>query len=192
MSKSKPAQAEARKSFPAARRALARVRNLLVGGLCLYGLLLWLPSMGGYKMLLPINMTIASASDDGAKYGVETMSLFALEHHRKLYKAVDPLGLLWQEIPGVHLAHSWNNYHLGVHLVLSPDGQKLFVKRGMKRNETIWSDCLDLASEPIRSCGRVPDCCTTPPDRWTTDRYQMKQHSQKVEAVARAAGIVER
>jgi hypothetical protein len=92
--------------------------------------------------------------------------------------------------------------HPGVQLVFAPDGSKLFVKRGMAwerldyktiQDRTIWSDCIDLTTSPIGSCGSVRTCCMEerPGDYGHTDREGVKRDSKQVEAIARAAGIVD-
>jgi hypothetical protein len=116
-------------------------------------------------------------------YGVETATWS--DQPRVLYRAVDPHGLLWHEVPHVHLAHSYSGFHRGVRLIPAPDGRKLFVRR-----PPLWSDCIDVAAEPIRSCGRVRYCCISGDNRDDTDQEGVMRDSERVEASARAAGIV--
>jgi hypothetical protein len=166
---------------------------LLAVSLCVF---LWAAGM-----LLPSNLTTATVPRSWVKYGVETSqwSFFGEERPRSLYRSLDPLGVLWVRVPRVSLAHSVNDLHPGVHLVFSPDGSKLFVKRGTaldKRGtapllgEPIWSDCIEVATG--QSCGSVRTCCMEErPGDGHTDREGVRRDSKKLEAIARAAGIAD-
>jgi hypothetical protein len=153
-------------------------------------------------IVLPSHLTAATVPGSWGKYGVETSqwSSFGEERRRTLYRSVDPFGVLW--VPTrIYLAHSHNDMHPGVQLVFAPDGSKLFVKRGMDlkgmdyktiQSRTIWSDCIDLTTSPIQSCGSVRTCCM----EWRSgdshaDREGVMRDSKKVEAIARAADITD-
>jgi hypothetical protein len=174
------------------RRPMTWFGRVLLVGFCLFlTLLFWEPAVNGYKVTLPFLMTTAASPGSGIRYGVETfpMTSFGGDRPRALYRAVDPLGFIWKRVSQRLLAHSFNGYHSGVQLVFAPDGSKLFVKRGTALNAAIWSDCLDLGGEPVESCGSIPACCDSEPDRYVTSQTGIKEHSRRVEAIARAAGI---
>jgi hypothetical protein len=193
----KPAQTQgARLAATISQAEPARLRNLVLAVLAVVlCFILW--ALG---MLLPSNLTTATVPGSWIKYGVETSqwSFFGEERPRSLYRSVDPLGVLWVRVP-ISLAHSFNDMHPGVQLIFSPDGSKLFVKRGMTwrgldyktiQDRTIWSDCIDVATG--QSCGGVRTCCMEErPGDSHTDREGVMRDSKKVEAMARAAGIVD-
>jgi len=177
-----------------ARGPGAWLSRLLGGGLCLFlALLVDLasePAIYGYKVTLPFLMTTATPPGSRERYGVETFGAtpFGGHRHRRLYRAVDPLGLIWKPVSEHLLSHSFNRSHVAVQLVPTPDGSKLFVKRG-----AIWSDCLNLASEPVKHCGSVRDCCMSNEPEWpgVTDHEGVVRDSRKVETIARAAGVAD-
>jgi hypothetical protein len=159
-------------------------------GICLFVALGEEPTIGGYKVTLPFLMTTATSPGSGERYGVETFSAtpFGGHRHRRLYRAVGPLGVIWKPVSEHLLSHSFNRSHALVQLIPTPDGSKLFVKRG-----AIWSDCLNLASEPVKHCGSVRDCCMSNEPEWSgvTDHEGVMRDSRKVEAIARAAGVAD-
>src|SRR5262245_58732368 len=125
------------------------VGAVIAGVLCL---ILW-----AHGLLLPSHLTTATRPGSWVRYGVETSqwSFFGEERRRSLYRSVDPFGVLWVPIPRIWLAHSHNDMHPGVQLVFSPDGSKLFVKRGTAMDQRgtapllghpIWSDCIVVAT----------------------------------------------
>jgi hypothetical protein len=109
-----------------------------------------------------------------------------------------PLNLTTVAVPG-----SWVRYGVETSQwsFFGEDGSKLFVKRGMAwrgldykaiQERTIWSDCIDLTTFPIRSCGRVRACCMGQAVDWgIADSESIKEDSKKVEAMARVAGIAD-
>jgi hypothetical protein len=112
-----------------------------------------------------------------------------------VYESSGTTGFFWRPVPNAQVGYSYNDLHFGTDLVVSPDGQLLFVRRNTEApspEAPIWTDVLDIASDPPRVVVRGPDCCMSPKegDVTTTDREGLRAHGQTVLARARAAGAI--
>ncbi|WP_378942758.1 hypothetical protein [Mesorhizobium sp. ANAO-SY3R2] len=112
-----------------------------------------------------------------------------------LYQVAGSTGFFWQLIPDVKVGYSYNDYHRGTDLVASPDGKLLFIRRNTDSSSPagpIWTDVLDLTSDPPTIVIRGPDCCMEirPGHPTETDSEGLQLHGLKVLDFARIAGAV--
>lgn len=105
-----------------------------------------------------------------------------------LFESTRTLGLIWKKVPGITLGFSYNGFHQGHDVLVSPDNRLLFTRRNTTSSDgshIILSDVIDVSVSPPKVLVQGPMCCM---DGEETEESVERNH-QRILPMARAAGL---
>jgi hypothetical protein len=128
---------------------------------------------------------LAVSQITGTKYAVLATDV----NDYSLFESNDIFGIIWKLVPGVRLGISYDGYHPGTDVVISPNSRLLFVRRSTRKAwnspHILLSDVIDIGTDPPQTLVQGPDCCM---DGNETEEGLERNH-RKVLEIARAAGL---
>lgn len=149
-------------------------------------------AIAGFRFM-PYGSALAFSSKSGQRYAFFQSNDIGSEELR-VYHCAEPVCWFWKLIPSISVGHTYGNYHRGVDLVTSANGTMLFMRRNTEssRGDPIWTDVLDISTDPPTVLLRGPDCCAQvePGYETSTDGAGLEAHGLKTLDMARRVGAV--
>ncbi|CAN7180709.1 hypothetical protein LJR235_000353 [Pararhizobium sp. LjRoot235] len=105
-----------------------------------------------------------------------------------LFESTRTFGLIWKKVPGISVGVSYNDYHRGHDVLISPDSRLLFTRHNTTLSHgshVLLSDVIDISVSPPKVLVQGLMCCGA---GGPTEK-ELEGNHQRVLPIARAADL---